>query len=43
MDTEESFDDDPIGVQALQVESDEDDLDLNLPPTTGNQYLRRVR
>ncbi|KAH3720658.1 gem-associated protein 2-like isoform X2 [Dreissena polymorpha] len=44
MDTgEESFEDDNLGVQAFQVESDDDDLDLNMPPTTGNQYLRRVR
>jgi len=43
MESDESFDDDPMGVQALHVQSDEDDLDLNIPPTTGNEYLRRVR
>lgn len=44
MDTaEESFDDDNLGIQAFHVESDEDDLDLDIPPTTGNEYLRRVR
>ena len=40
---DESFDDDNLGVPALHVESDDDDLNLDLPPTTGNQYLRRVR
>lgn len=40
---DDSFDDDSIGVQAFQVESDDDDFDLNIPPTTGNEYLRRVR
>ncbi|KAL4222314.1 gem (nuclear organelle) associated protein 2 [Mactra antiquata] len=39
----ESFDDDSLGVQAFHVESDDDDFDLNVPPTTGNEYLRRVR
>ncbi|XP_060561601.1 gem-associated protein 2-like [Ruditapes philippinarum] len=44
MDTgEESFEDDNLGIQAFHVESDEDDLDLDIPPTTGNEYLRRVR
>ncbi|XP_045169672.2 gem-associated protein 2-like [Mercenaria mercenaria] len=44
MDTaDESFEDDSLGIQAFHVESDEDDLDLDVPPTTGNEYLRRVR
>lgn len=43
MDSDESFDDDCMGTQALHVESDDNDLDLDIPPTTGNEYLRRVR
>lgn len=40
----ESFDDDSPGGQALHVdEGDDDEFDLDLPPTTGNEYLRRVR
>ena len=40
----DSFDDDSPGGQALHVEEDDDDeFDLDLPPTTGNEYLRRVR
>lgn len=40
---EETFDDDNLGIQAFHVESDDNDLDLDIPPTTGNEYLRRVR
>lgn len=40
---EESFEDDSLGIQAFHVESDDNDLDLDIPPTTGNEYLRRVR
>ncbi|XP_052813822.1 gem-associated protein 2-like [Mya arenaria] len=40
---DDSFDDDSLGIQAFHVDSEDDDLDLHLPPTTGNQYLKRVR
>ncbi|XP_041346949.1 gem-associated protein 2-like [Gigantopelta aegis] len=36
--------DEGLSSQALLVEDDDDDnFDLNVPPTTGNEYLRRVR
>ncbi|WAR09864.1 hypothetical protein MAR_034940 [Mya arenaria] len=38
---DDSFDDDSLGIQAFHVDSEDDDLDLHLPPTTGNQYLKR--
>ena len=40
---EDSFDDE-LQPQAFVVnEKDIDDLSLDIPPTTGNEYLRRVR
>lgn len=44
MDSEDSLVDDELQPQALVVHIDDnDDFDLNIPPTTGNEYLRRVR
>ena len=45
MEEDDSYDDDSPGGQALHVEEadDDDDFDLDVPPTTGNEYLRRVR
>ena len=43
MDDPEEFDE-GLPSQALLVEDEDDNnLDLNVPPTTGNEYLRRVR
>jgi hypothetical protein len=36
------MDDDGIQIEAFRVEYDEE-FDLDLPPTTGNVYLRRVQ
>lgn len=45
MDGDDSFDDDDcLQSQALIVDDrNEDTFDLDIPPTTGNEYLRRVR
>ncbi|KAJ8313784.1 hypothetical protein KUTeg_008345, partial [Tegillarca granosa] len=45
MDGDDSFDDDDcLQSQALIVDDrNEDAFDLDIPPTTGNEYLRRVR
>lgn len=44
MDSDDSLVDDELQPQALAVRIDDnDDFDLNIPPTTGNEYLRRVR
>lgn len=44
MDSDDSLVDDELQPQALAVHIDDnDDFDLNIPPTTGNEYLRRVR
>ena len=44
MDSEDSLLDDELQPLALAVHGDDnDDFDLNIPPTSGNEYLRRVR
>lgn len=43
MQTEEDIPDDDIIPQAFAVDDADDNFDLNIPPTTGNEYLRRVR
>ncbi|XP_046336032.1 gem-associated protein 2-like [Haliotis rufescens] len=43
MQTEEDIPDDDIIPQAFAVDDTDDNFDLNIPPTTGNEYLRRVR
>ncbi|XP_071082183.1 gem-associated protein 2-like isoform X2 [Haliotis cracherodii] len=43
MQTEEDIPDDDVIPQAFAVDDTDDNFDLNIPPTTGNEYLRRVR
>ncbi|XP_062581760.1 gem-associated protein 2-like, partial [Saccostrea cucullata] len=44
MESDDSLVDDELQPQALAVSvEDNDDFDLNIPPTSGNEYLRRVR
>ncbi|XP_046583958.1 gem-associated protein 2-like [Haliotis rubra] len=43
MQTESDIADNDIIPQAFTVDDNDDNFDLNIPPTTGNEYLRRVR
>ena len=44
MDSSDNYDDDRLQGAALLVDDGGlDDFDLDIPPTTGNEYLRRVR